>query len=114
MTRKTRNVGYGSARWLGDEWVGAIAKGEPASQAAAQELAREVKTMRLARLVLLTGMRVAVKLLREAHGPDAADGVLSVLHAIATADEVAQCLPTDTPPKRAASGDPRPRARSSG
>jgi hypothetical protein len=111
--KKTRNAGYGWASWLGDEWVDGIARGEHASQTAARELAHEVATMRHTRLVFLTGMRAAIELLRETHGPGAADGVIGVLRIIATTDEVAQCLPTDTPPSDA-SVDPPPRARSSG
>lgn len=127
MTRKTRNVGYGSARWLGDEWVGAIANGEPASQAAAQELAREVKAMRHARRLLIAAMWEVADMIRAKHGHHEADGVHGALCVIATSEEAYgrppesappindhdPCPPTDTPPS-AASGDPRPRARSSG
>jgi len=108
---KTRNVGYGWASWLGDEWVDGIARGEHATQAAARELAHEVATMRRARLDLIASMRTAAAMLCEKHGVGAADAVLIALRHIATPDEIWPL--TDTPPSDAPVASP-PRARSSG
>jgi ADP-ribose pyrophosphatase YjhB (NUDIX family) len=87
VTRKTRNTGYGSARWLGDEWVDGIARGEHASQAAARELADEVKAMRAARRQLITMMWAVADMIRAKHGHHEADGVHGALCVIATSEE---------------------------
>ena len=127
MTRKARNTGYGSARWLGNEWVESIANGEPASKEAARELADEVRMMRRARRLLISVMWQVADMVRAKHGHHEADGIHGALCIIATSDEAygrppesasptdepRPCPPTDTPPS-AESGDPPPRARSSG
>jgi hypothetical protein len=87
MTRKTRNTGYGSARWLCDEWVESIANGELASKEAARELADEVKMMRAARRQLITMMREVADMIRAKHGHHEADSVHGALCVIATSDE---------------------------
>jgi len=87
MTRKTRNTGFGSERWLGDEWVESIANGELASKEAARELADEVKTMRAARHQLISMMWEIADMIREKHGPHAADGIHGALCLVATSDE---------------------------
>ena len=87
MTRKTRNDGYGSARWLGDEWVESIANGEPASKEAARELADEVKMMRAARRQLITMLWEVADMVRAKHGHHAADGIHGALCVIATSEE---------------------------
>ena len=87
MTRKTRNMDWGSARWLGDEWVEAIANGEPASKEAARELADEVRMMRRARRMLISAMWEVADMIRAKHGHHEADGVHGALCAIATSEE---------------------------
>jgi len=88
MTRKTRNTGYGSARWLGDEWVDDIANGtERASPEAARELADEVKMMRAARRQLITMMWEVADMIRAKHGHHEADLVHGALCVIATSEE---------------------------
>ena len=87
MTRKTRNTGYGSARWLGDEWVESIANGEPASKEAARELADEVRMMRRARRLLISTMWQVADMVRAKHGHHEADGIHGALCVIATSDE---------------------------
>jgi hypothetical protein len=107
------NRSFGSAHWLDDESVERIADGGHADRDAAVDLADEVRAMRSARHSLVESLRTAAEMLCERHGPRAADAVLAALRHIATADEIYPCPPTDTPPS-AASGDPPPRARSSG
>ena len=87
MTRNTRNTGYGSATWLGDEWVESIANGELASKEAAQELADEVRMMRAARRQLITMLWQVADMIRAKHGNVAADGVHGALCIIATSEE---------------------------
>ena len=87
MTRKTRNTGHGSARWLGDEWVESIANGEPSSKEAARELADEVRMMRRARRLLISTMWEVADMIRAKHGHHEADGVHGALCVIATSDE---------------------------
>ena len=190
MTRKTRNMAWGFGRWLGDEWVEAIARGEPASREAARELADEVLQYRKLRRLLAEEARTYGDLLEERFGrlamsllftfasrlctteelygdtpavagidrkallrlvageratpaevdaladevlvrraatanavaslldvaaahPDAAEAIRAALVSLAPIDEIYPCPPTDTPPS-AESGDPQPRARSSG
>jgi len=87
VTRKTRNTGYGSATWLGNEWVDSIANGEPASKEAVRELADEVRMMRRARRLLISMMWAVADMIRAKHGPHAADGVHGALCVVATDDE---------------------------
>jgi hypothetical protein len=87
-TRKKRNTGYGSARWLGDEWVDGIARGGRASQAAAEELAREVLHYRRVRKDIIEVARLYGDLLEEKYGRGARSWVTSLALRIATAEEV--------------------------
>ena len=100
MTRKTRNTGYGSARWLGDEWVDAIVKGEPASQTASKELAREVKHYRRRRSMLVDDVRDFGEVLEKRHGPRAAALLRVVAVGLLTPEE----LYGDAPSKPAVAG----------
>ncbi len=86
--KKTRNAGYGSPHWLGDKWVAAIAEGAHASNAAAQELADEVRTMRERRSMYVAEMRLIGELLRAKYGDDVGAPIVSMLCKIATAEEV--------------------------
>jgi hypothetical protein len=126
VTRKTRNAGWGSATWLGDEWVEAIARGEHASPEAARELADEVLRYRRCRRMLIEDVRDFAEIIEARHGVRAAGLLRVVAVGLCTADELYGdrparpptedphgCPPTDTPPSDA-SGDPPPRARSSG
>ena len=116
---------WGSGRWLGDEWVDAIALGtERASPEAARELADEVLRFRKLRRLFAREVRTYGEMLEENHGAKARGLLLAVASRLCTTDELYGdrpaptedphgCPPTDTPPS-AASGDPPPRARSSG
>lgn len=102
--RKARNAGYGSARWLGDEWVAGIARGERASQAAAEELAREVMHYREARKGLIECARLSASILEETHGRRASSMLLTTVLRIATAEEVFGGEKTDGADKNTAAG----------
>lgn len=186
-------MAWGFGRWLGDEWVEAIARGEPASREAARELADEVMQYRKLRRLLAEEARTYGEMIEERFGrlarslmfgvvtrlctteelygdapvkpavagidrkallrlvagerataaevdaladevlvrraatahavasllevaaahPDAAEAIRAALVSLAPIDEIYPCPPTDTPPS-AESGDPPPRARSSG
>lgn len=107
------NDGYGSATWLSRRALMRLAAGEKATADEARELADEVYAMRGARVALVESMRTALDMLCEKHGPRAGETIRTALRHIATPDEIYGCPPTDTPPS-AESGDPPPRARSSG
>ncbi len=85
-----------------------IVAGESATTAEVDALADEVLVRRAA-----TANAVASLLDVAAAHPDAAEAVRAALVSLAPIDEVYPCPPTDTPPS-AESGDPQPRARSSG
>jgi len=113
VTRKTRNTEWGSGRWLGDEWVEGIARGEHASQDAAQTLADEVLRYRKLRRLLAEETRTYGDILEERFGRIARSLLFNVVTRLCTTEELYGCPPTDTP-QSDASGDPPPRARSSG
>ena len=89
MTRKTRSMEWGSGRWLGDEWVDAIALGtERASPEAARELADEVLRFRKLRRLFAREVRTYGEMLEENHGAKARGLLLAVASRLCTSEEL--------------------------
>jgi len=79
---------WGSGRWLGDEWVEAIANGEPASREAARELADEVLRFRKLRRLFAREVRTYGESLEENHGTAARGLLLAVASRLCTTEEL--------------------------
>lgn len=88
MTRKTRNTEWGYGRWLGNEWVEAIANGEPASREAARELADEVRQYRKLRRLLAEEARTYGDLLEERFGRLARSMLLSLVSRLCNSNDL--------------------------
>ena len=88
MTRKTRNMEWGFGRWLGDEWVEAIARGERASPEAARELADEVLQYRNLRRLLAQEARTYGDLLEERFGRLARSLLLSLASRLCNSNDL--------------------------
>ena len=101
MTRKTRNMEWGYGRWLGNEWVEAIANGETASREAARELADEVMQYRKLRRLLVEESRTYGDLLEERFGRLAKSLLLGVVSRLCSAND----LYSDAPVRRTATAD---------
>ena len=88
MTRKTRNTEWGYGRWLGNEWVEAIANGEAASREAARELADEVRQYRKLRRLLAEEARTYGDLLEERFGRLARSLLLSLVSRLCNSNDL--------------------------
>jgi len=80
---------WGSGRWLGDEWVDAIALGtERASPEAARELADEVLHHRKLRRLFAREVRTYGEMIEEHHGTAARGLLLAVASRLCTTEEL--------------------------
>jgi hypothetical protein len=80
---------WGYGRWLGDEWVDAIALGtERASPEAARELADEVTCYRKLRRLFAREVRTYGEMLEENHSPAARGLLLAVASRLCTTEEL--------------------------
>lgn len=104
---------FGSPHWVSDEEIARVIGGSRVDSGTARDLADEVAAMRRARLAMIERTRDAAQMLRDLGDERGRAVLLDTLCHIATHEEVYGCPPTDTPPS-AESGDPPPRARSSG